>query len=218
MTDDDPEQPTSPGATSRSGSWERLREIIAVVVLSITAIATAWCGFEASKWSGQMSIQFSQASGLRIQSIDLASEARDAQAVDLAIYAQWIQARATGDDELADYIRARFTPEFALAFEAWQADGEQLRSPFAEPSYAPPGQEEARAAAAQADDKFDEALRSNQRGDDYALLTVLFALVLFFVAVSERNRVAWAGWFLLGLGIAVAAVGGAILLTFPILI
>ena len=42
--------------------WARTREVVAVVVLSITAILTAWCGFEASKWSGMMSIEFSQAS------------------------------------------------------------------------------------------------------------------------------------------------------------
>jgi hypothetical protein len=165
-----------------------------------------------------MSIQFSQASGLRIQSIDLASEARDAQAVDLAIYAQWIQARATGEAQLAEYIEARFTPAFATAFDQWQADGERLRSPFAEPSYVPAGQEEADAASDAADAAFDSALESNQRGDNYALLTVLFALVLFFVAVSERNRVAWVGWFLLGLGLAVAVVGGVIVATFPILV
>ncbi|WP_407320379.1 hypothetical protein UQW22_07980 [Isoptericola halotolerans] len=49
---------------------ERVREIVAVVVLSLTAILTTWCGFGSSKWSGQMSIQFSQASSARIQSVD----------------------------------------------------------------------------------------------------------------------------------------------------
>ena len=38
------------------------REMIAVVLLTVTAIVTAWSGFQASKWSGAMSISFSQAS------------------------------------------------------------------------------------------------------------------------------------------------------------
>jgi len=197
---------------------ERVREIVAVVVLSVTAILTAWCGFESSKWGGQMSIRFSEASSARIHAADLASEARDARAVDLTIYAQWVQARASGDTALADYVEARFTPEFAVAFEDWQAGGEDLRSPFAEPSYVPTGSEEADATSAEADRRFATALQANQRGDDYALLTVLFALVLFFVAVSERTRVRWAGWFLLGAGIVVAGVGVGILASLPVLV
>lgn len=197
---------------------ERVREVVAVVVLSVTAVLTAWCGFESSKWGGQMSISFSEASSTRIRAADLASEARDAQAVDLTIYAQWVQARAAGDTRLADYVEDRFTPELAVAFDDWQASGEILPSPFAEPSYVPEGRDAAQEASARADASFEEALAANQRGDDYALLTVLFALVLFFVAVSERNRVRWVAWFLLGAGVVVAAVGVGFLASFPVLV
>jgi inner membrane protein involved in colicin E2 resistance len=82
----------------------------------------------------------------------------------------------------------------------------------------PEGAVEAQRASDRADALLAKALESNQRGDDYAILTVLFALVLFFVAVSERSRMHWSGWFLLGLGIAVAIVGIVILVTFPILV
>lgn len=198
--------------------WSEVREIVAVFLLSVTAILTAWCGFESSKWGGQMSIQFSQASGARIQSVDFASEARDAQAVDLAIYTEWLNATAQGDTAYAAYVRARFTPAFAVAFDDWQAGGEELRSPFAEPSYVPVGRDESAAAAALADEKFDSALESNQRGDNYSLLTVLFAMVLFFTAMSQRNTSRWAGWFLLGLGAVIAVAGAIILATFPVLV
>jgi hypothetical protein len=197
--------------------WSEAREIVAVFLLSITAILTAWCGFESSKWSGQMSIDFSQASSARIQSVDLAGESRDWQAVDLAIYVQWVDATATGDVALAEYYQERFTPELALAFADWQAGGESVKSPFAEPSYVPVGSEESVEKAELADQKFASALESNQRGDNYSLLTVLFAMVLFFTAMSERNKSGWAGWFLLGLGAVVAIAGGIILATFPVL-
>ncbi|MET0933467.1 MAG: hypothetical protein ABWX56_07110 [Mycetocola sp.] len=195
-----------------------MREILAVFLLAITAILTAWCGFESSKWGGQMSIQFSQASGARIQSVDFASASRDAQAVDLAIYTEWVLATARGDTALADYVSARFSPDFAIAFDDWQAGGQDLESPFREPSYVPAGSEEAVEAAARADDKFDAALESNQRGDNYSILTVLFAMVLFFTAMSQRSTSHFAGWFLLGLGIVVAVAGMVILATFPVLI
>ena len=52
-------------------------DIMAVFVLSITAVLTAWCGFEASKWGGEMSIAFSQASSARVQATSAEGEARD---------------------------------------------------------------------------------------------------------------------------------------------
>lgn len=214
---DAPSDHVTPARDGRERA-ESVREVLAVVVLSVTAILTAWCGFESSKWGGMMSIEFSQASGARIEAADAASTARDNRAVDLSIYELWVQARATGDTALAEYVEARFTPEFAIAFEDWQQGGESAWSPFKEPSYVPEGAVEAQRASDRADALLAKALESNQRGDDYAILTVLFALVLFFVAVSERSRMHWSGWFLLGLGIAVAIVGIVILVTFPILV
>jgi len=214
---DTPEPPDTAESKSRR-RWAEAREIIAVFLLSVTAILTAWCGFESSKWGGHMSIDFSRASTARIRSIDLASEARDARAIDLELYIQWVDATATGDTALAQYYETRFTPEVAVAFADWQAGGESLPSPFAEPSYTPEGSEESDAAAGAADAKFEAAPEANQHGDNYSFLTVLFALVLFFTAMSERSATRWGGWFLLGLGAVVATVGVVILTTFPVLI
>ncbi|GAA1447446.1 hypothetical protein [Leifsonia poae] len=195
-----------------------LREIVAVFMLSVTAILTAWCGFESSKWSGEMSIEFSQASSDRIQSLNASNDAREARSIDLTIYAQWVDARATGDEKLASYVEARFTPAFQVAFDAWQKGGESTASPFAEPSYVPAGQAEADKLSTKADATFNAALQSNQRGDNYSLLTVLFALVLFFSAMSSRNRYPWVDWFLLGLAIVIAIAGAVILASYPVLI
>ena len=187
-------------------------------LLSVTAILTAWCGFESSKWGGQMSIDFSQASSARIQSLNASNDAREARSIDLAIYTQWIDARAAGDAKLAGYIEARFTPPFRVAFDAWQKGGESTKSPFAEPSYVPSGQVTSEALAKKADATFDAALTSNQRGDNYSLLTVLFALVLFFSAMSSRNRYPWVDWFLLGLAFVIAIAGSIILASYPVLL
>ena len=194
----------------------RIQDIVGVFVLSITAVLTAWCGFESSKWGGEMSIAFSQASAARIQAASAEGEARAAQQVDLTIYAQWVLATADGDTELAQYIQDRFTPHLATAFDAWQADGMHDNGPFARDEYVPPGEVEAAELSDRADAKFAEALESNQRGDNYSLLTVLFALVLFLTAMSQRDIRTWIGRVLLGLAVVVAIVAIVILLTFPI--
>ena len=43
-----------------------------------------------------------------------------------------------------------------------------------------------RGGGQRADSRFADALRNNQRADNYTILTVIFALVLFFAAASTR--------------------------------
>lgn len=196
--------------------WHRATEIVGVFLLSVVAVLTAWCGFQSSKWGGEMSIAFSEASSARIQAAAAAGAARSAQAFDLTIYAAYVQAVGDGNEPLADYIRERFTPEFQVAFEAWDVDGRVEDGPFARDEYVPEGTVEAEELNERADQRFAQALVNNQRGDNYSLLTVLFALVLFLTAMSQRPLAPWVTRTLLGLALVVTVVGVVVLATFPI--
>jgi hypothetical protein len=191
-------------------------ELVAVILLSLVAVLTAWCGFQASQWGGDSSVAFNEASDARIDAAAFESQARDARALDLAVYAQWVVAEAGGDQTLADYIEARFSPEFTAGFEAWEADGRVEKGPFARKEYVPPGTEQAAAALAEADADFQQALDFDEKGDNYSLITVLFALVLFLAAVAQRGISLLASRIVLGLAAAMAVGGVILLLTFPV--
>lgn len=195
-----------------------LQEVVTLLVLSLTAVLTAWCGFESSKWGGEMSIAFSQASSARIQAADAAGEARTNRGYDLTIWATYVQAVASDDTRLADYIEERFTPAFQIAFEEWEANDRNTPAPFSQPSYVPPGTAEADELSARADTKFQEALDNNAQSDQYSLLVVLFALVLFFAAMSGRDFAVWVSRTLLGTAVVLMIVGIGILVTFPVIV
>ena len=209
-----PEGSTEDAGDSHSGP----RETMALILLSVTAILTAWCGFEASKWGGEMSIAFSQASSARIEAARQQGIANNARQADLTVYAVYIQAQATNNRRLAAYVENRFSNEFKVAFDAWVAAGMPTKSPFAVPAYVPPGTKEAEAADKRADSLFANALVNNQRADNYTLMTVLAALVLLFAAVAGRlnnKRTQWAALAIAGVLFIVAAVIAA---TFPVII
>ncbi|MFF1540793.1 hypothetical protein ACFVWL_12000 [Microbacterium sp. NPDC058269] len=203
-------------ASAKTPRTSRVLDILTVVLLSVTAVLTAWCGFEASKWGGEMSIAFSQASSARIQAASAESTAQAARQYDLTLYTEWVLAEENGQDELVPFIQERFTEEFAVAFDAWTAEGRVSRGPLAMDEYVPPGTMEAQELGARADAKFDEALADNQRGDNYSLLTVLFALVLFFAAISQHQAAPWRRRVFLSLAGVIAICGIVTLLTFPI--
>jgi len=213
------ESPTpAPAAPARVSRWRHrpFIEIVAVAMLSVTAILTAWCGFQAAKWSGERAIAFAEASAARVEASDADSEAREARVVDLIIYAEWVTAEAEGETVFADEIEARFTPHFTVAFDAWQDGGQVEPGPFAMAEYVPPGTVESAERSAYAEARFADAVEDTERGDNYSLLTVMFALVLFLTAMAQRDIHHRAAWIMLGLAALIALTGLIVLLTFPV--
>jgi hypothetical protein len=207
---------TSTGDAPQERPAHRVRETVVLIVLSITAVLTAWCGFESAKWSGEMSVAFSEASSYRIEAARQSGIANAARQADLSVWGVYLQARAQGDTALATFVEKRFSDHFRVAYQAWIATGEATSGPFKMKEYVPPGTTEAAAADQRADSRFADALVFNQSGDNYALLTVLYALVLFFAAASTRLGRSNAQWILIGVAITFLTTATVILATFPI--
>lgn len=167
-------------------------EAVSAVLLSITVILTAWSAFESSKWGGAMSISFSQASGARIQASQAATQAGQDRQADLSVYSLWLQAKALGTPAEVAYVQARFPDRLRVAFDEWVrlggvSDPENApTSPFALKSYVAPGTAQAAALSAKAESDYQTALVNNQRSDNYTILGVLFAVVLFFGAMATK--------------------------------
>ena len=194
-----------------------------MILLSVTTILTAWSGFQSSKWGGVMSISFSQASAARIEAVGLEGDANRKIGVQVSLYTQWLQASASKNTQVADYLAARFPEPLKTAFAAWLQTNPATNtvapsSPFVMPEYVVPEQTAAKAADHRADQLFSQALDDNQRGDNYTILTVAFASVLFFAAISGRMKSRRNQWVLLGVGLALFTFAGALLLSFPKLV
>jgi hypothetical protein len=214
------EQAAVPGSSRRATEFQ---ELIAVVLLSVTAILTAWSGFEASKWGGAMSISFSQASSARIEAAQHNNAAVTRQAIQVSLFTAWVQATGEQNQAVADFISARFPEPLATAFQDWLAtkplqNPSAPDSPFDMPSYQLDDKAQAAAADNRADMKYRQALRNNQRGDNYTVLTVLFAAVLFFGALTTRLGSYRARWILLSLAIALFLTGVGFLAALPKLV
>jgi hypothetical protein len=99
---------------------ERL-EVVATVLLSLATVATAWSGYQASRWNGEQAKAFSRANAARVESTKAADLANAQQQVDVATFTQWVNAYALDQTELADFYFARFRKELKPAVDAWVA-------------------------------------------------------------------------------------------------
>ena len=118
----------------------RTFEIVATVLLSVATLATAWSGYQASRWNGEQAKAAARANASRVESTRASGLANRNAQIDLALFTQWADAYAQEQTMLADFYRQRFRKEFVPAFEAWVAT-RPLRnpraplSPFAMPEY-----------------------------------------------------------------------------------
>jgi hypothetical protein len=214
---DEPED-SEPGGPSRH---ERRFEIVATILLALTALATAWSGYQASLWDGIQSSNYTQASAARTEASQNHTEANQFRLADLSVFENYIDATLDGDTDLADFYRQRFRDEFEPAFAAWIAldpftNRDAPPSPLAMPEYRLADDEEAKDLNARAEAKFKEGEDANNFSDTYTAATLFFAAALFFAAISERFSYVRARATLLGMAVVGLIGGTALMLTQPV--
>jgi hypothetical protein len=196
-------------------------ELATVILLAVTALATAWSGYQASLWDGIQSSNYTQASGARTNAAQLRTAANQHRLADLGVFENHISAAIGGDRAVADFYLDRFTPALGPAYDSWIAldpfeNPAAPPSPLAMPEYRLPEDTDAARLEDRADSLFAEGEDANTISDVYTLTTLLFAAVLFFTAISERFTHPPAQVVLLGLAGIGLVVGAAIGLGQPI--
>jgi hypothetical protein len=168
-----------------------LVEVVATVLLAVATVATAWSGYQSTRWNGEQAKAAGRANALRIESAKAAGLANSQSVVDVSTFMQWVDAYSLGQEELADFYFKRFRTEFAPAVNAWIAT-RPLRNdsapptPFAMPEYQLAARKQAERLDAQAAAFSARVLQNLQRASNYVLAVVLFASALFFAGISTK--------------------------------
>lgn len=215
----------SPGSR-RPAKWWRMRsvpqlETVATVLLAAATVLTAWSAFQSAKWSGIQAIRFSQASASRTESVRASSAAGQQSLADISMFTAWLTATDQGQVRLAALLADRFRGEFAVAFRAWDrlsplTDPRAPATPFAMPQYQLAEARRATELENLAITRFDQATAANQQADDYVMMTVVFAMALFFGAVSTRFSAGRLRAALLVCGLVTFLAAAAVTVTFPV--
>jgi hypothetical protein len=92
------------GYTQRS---HKLLEIIAVLILGITTVGTAWCGYQASQWNGAQSDLARESSDELVEASRLFGLATQKVSYDSTIIANYAIAVQEGDDQLTEFYRGQ---------------------------------------------------------------------------------------------------------------
>ena len=173
-------------------SSNRLSEMVAVLLLGIATIGTAWCGYEASRWNQDQGDLARRASDLRVEANRQFGLATQSIAYDANLVAQYARAVVDGDTTLQEFYRsALFRPAFLPVLERWQATLSEGQAPqnlledrdYLDEQLAPYQETQSRAEAID-----NEAKTAGENGDEYVLTTLLLAAALFFAGVTTSFK------------------------------
>jgi hypothetical protein len=160
-------------------------------VLAIVAVATAWSGYQASRWEGLSTKAYALYERYGVLSQAKSTLGGQDRLYDIVTFNGWVAARLAGSKELADYYQRRFRPEYAKAFAAWMAldpfhNRKAPPGPIFMPQYKNANANAADGLEAAAAAQFKVGVEARERSDDYVRVTVFLATVLFLTALSQR--------------------------------
>lgn len=194
-------------------------EIIATVLLSMATLASAFSGYQASRWGAEQSVANRAAATARTESTRQSNVANRHVLVDVTAFAAWTDAVAAGDERLKDFLADRFRPEFAVAVDEWLAGAPPGEippgTPFDSEAYELAANAEADRLIGVAEAEVGRADDAANRSDNFVLTAVLYASVLFFAGIASKMSGLYASRIAVGLAGLMFVIATAVLISLP---
>jgi len=206
----------------RQAHRDRWLEIVSAILLSLATVSSAWCAYQSARWNGEQALSFSAANSARTESVRMSNVAYQLTSIDIGMFIQFASAYSEDNQFLMDFLYNRFRPEMKPALDAWLAlqplkNPDAPPSPFAMEEYKSTAQDESDRLLGVAEQKLRQAEQANQNSDNYVLLTVMFASVLFFAGISTKFEAFQVRSALTTFAVLIFMAGLIILATYPIM-
>ena len=171
-------------------------EPVALLLLSLATVGTAWCSYQAASWGGtsQRLTNLSAASARRAAAAQL--QAYQLAMVDVLLFSQYINARAGTNEILARFYADRFRGEAKKAFEAWIEtrpfeNAAAPPHPFVTNLYQPRLLTDASQEEVESQKLWQQAGEAGRASRSYVFITVLLASVLFCAGTAAKFQTLW---------------------------
>lgn len=195
-------------------------ELATAILLSLGAVATTYCSYQASLWSSRQATSFDRANALRTESAKASTRASQLTIIDVTSFVSWLEAAVSGEEEYEQELQHRIRREFRPAFDAWLKmdplkNDHAPATPFSMPNAIPAEQKHAEALALRAEDFFHAGEYAIAQTDGFLMTTVILALALFFAGIGHQFRRPLVQVGLLGLSVLMLVGGGAKMVRLP---
>jgi hypothetical protein len=165
-------------------------EMACAIVLALATTASAWCAYQSKLWGGAQAARANAALRAGREGAVNSLAAMQARAFDASMFIAFMQARIDRNNAMESFLAQRFRPEMKAAVEAWLKldplnNPAAPSSPFRMAEYAQKETAEVARQEELAAKAMVAAGEARRNSDNYVLLTVVFASVLFFGGIAR---------------------------------
>jgi len=200
---------------------DRFLELIVVLLLGITTVGTAWCGFQATRWNGQSGDLNGEASAQRVEGsrlFGLATQRITYDSIVVAKYAEAAQQRNVPHQQF--YRQSVVRPAFLPFLDRWEAAakaGKPSVGVFEDKAYLADQFADYNKTVAAAEQASRESQEAGEVAESYVGTTILLAVALFFAGVTSSFKARFARILLLIAATGAVAVAASRIATLPIM-
>lgn len=181
-------------------------EIWAALLMSLTALVTAWSAYQANLWTGQQSVELAEALDIQVVITKEEIASKQIRTMDGTIAIEIAKALANNEQRTIDFMVPRVRDDLKIAIQEWLAlsplDNQTAPAhPLLMPSYVNSvvnqSLQQIEILKSQMRQKMQAAQQAGATSDNYVLETVLFAAVLFFAGIASTFSIKRVQSFLL---------------------
>ncbi len=177
--------------SDKTESTDNRIELMAAILMALVVIATAWSAYQSTLWGGIQTFTLREVTSASQKVTMTTLQQGQYTIIDILMFMEYIDALNNNDQKLSEFYFDRFRPDFKPAVEAWLEtkpfeNPDAPSHPFVMTEYRKIFSEEAERFATESAIKLDEAQQANQNSDNYVLMTVIYASVLFIGGIFSR--------------------------------
>jgi hypothetical protein len=200
---------------------DRFLELVAVLLLGITTVGTAWCGYQATRWNGEGGDRTAVAATQRLEGSRLFGLATQRVTYDSMVVAKYAEASQQRNVALQQfYRRSVVRPAFLPFLDRWEAAakaGDSTVGVFEDEDYLAEQFADYNNAVVAAEAAARESQEADELAEAYVGTTILLSVALFFAGVTSSFMSRLSRILLLIAAIAAVAVAAARIGTLPII-
>ena len=207
----------------------RHTDLLSAILMSTAAVLTAWATYEGAQWDSAAADERSRSAIYRSDAGRAAADAVTQSIVDATVWLEWEKAINLDRDELAIFLRNRFSPALEIAQDNWLGSRALLDSnenpigklpqgtPLSLDSYIPPAQIKAEEFSQKAEEGLAAADVASAQSGRYIMQAVLLAMVLFFGSAAAKFRSPKLQLGMTGLALLMLAISAFEIVKLPII-
>ena len=166
-------------------------EIAAAALLALATLMSAWSAYNSATWHGISTGYYNKSDFAMARSAELLDMKIQDRVVDSVVFTNYVNALVEGKTALIEAYRARMQPRLRAALDAWEkadpmTNPEAPKTPFQMAEYKDEYLEESIKVTNEARALSSKARAAMHNSNNFILLTVLFAGVLFFAGISTK--------------------------------